>query len=134
MPETFDVVFRGGGIKGIAFVGALARLTADKHTIRRLIGTSAGAIFSTAWAAGYTPDEMKKRVTERVGGKLVFGSFLEDAYRPPQIAPIVWKPLAGSADAVVKQSAKMFQEDEAGAGRRLGWKVARPPLRRRHCR
>jgi len=125
MPETFDVVFRGGGIKGIAFVGALDRLTADKHTTRRLIGTSAGAIFSTAWAAGYSPAEMKKRVTERIDGKLVFACFLEDAFRPPQVAPLVWKPLAGSADAVVKQAAKRFnkvkqERSEGWGGKSLG--------------
>lgn len=108
MPETFDVVFRGGGIKGIAFVGALARLSADKHTTRRLVGTSAGAIFATAWAAGYTPDEMKKRVTERKAGKLIFASFLEDPRRPDPIPEVVWKPLAGSAEASMRRMVKLF--------------------------
>ena len=108
MAEKFDVVFRGGGIKGIAFVGALARLVADGHTTRRLIGTSAGAIFSTAWAAGYTPAEMKRRVTERRDGKLVFASFMEDSHRPAPISPILWKPLDASADALVKRGVKLL--------------------------
>ena len=40
----FDLVFEGGGAKGIVFVGALNALLAGGHSYRRLIGTSAGAI------------------------------------------------------------------------------------------
>jgi len=118
MAETFDVVFRGGGIKGIAFVGALARLVADGHTTRRLIGTSAGAIFSTAWAAGYSPAEMKKRVTERRDGKLIFAYFMEDSHRPTSISPILWKPLDASADALVKRGVKLLGKKQERAE---GW-------------
>jgi NTE family protein len=108
MPETFDIVFRGGGIKGIAFLGALAKLNGAKHTTRRLIGTSAGAIFATGWAAGYTPEEIKAKVTERKDGKLIFASFLGAPRRPDQIPELAWKPLAATADASVKRVIKLF--------------------------
>src|SRR5205823_6544199 len=110
MPETFDVVFRGGGIKGIAFLRALEKLHAAKHTTRRLIGTSAGAIFATGWAAGYTPDEIKAKVTERKDDKLIFASFLGAARRPDPIPELVWKPLTNTADASVRRVIKLFSK------------------------
>jgi predicted acylesterase/phospholipase RssA len=59
-----DVAFRGGGIKGAAFVGAMEVLLKQDPAprIRRLIGTSAGAIFATCFAAGYAPAEMLKQL------------------------------------------------------------------------
>src|SRR5262245_47091921 len=108
MPETFDLVFRGGGIKGIAFLGALEKLSSAKHTTRRMIGTSAGAIFATGWAAGYTPEEIKTKVTERKDGKLIFATFLGTPRRPDPIPELVWKPLASTADGSVKRVIKLF--------------------------
>ncbi|MBL8148870.1 MAG: patatin-like phospholipase family protein [Blastocatellia bacterium] len=62
----FDIVFEGGGAKGNAFVGALEVLNERGHKHRRLIGTSAGSITATLLAAGYTPEEMRQVVTEKV--------------------------------------------------------------------
>jgi predicted acylesterase/phospholipase RssA len=74
----FDMVFEGGGAKGSAFVGALEVLGAKGHTHRRLIGTSAGAITATLVAAGYTPQELRQAVTEKLpGGKPRFSSFMD---------------------------------------------------------
>lgn len=112
MPETFDVVFRGGGIKGIAFVGALEKLSAARHTTRRLIGTSAGAIFATSWAAGYTPDELKTLATERTDGKLAFAKFMGTARRPDPIPELVWRPLVATSDASIKRAVKLLPKLE----------------------
>jgi predicted acylesterase/phospholipase RssA len=77
MPDTFDVVFRGGGIKGVAFIGALEKLTAARHRVRRMIGTSVGAIFATSFAAGYTPQEMLKEIEKRdESGNLILAGFV----------------------------------------------------------
>lgn len=119
MPETFDVVFRGGGIKGIAFLGALEKLSSAKHLTRRLIGTSAGAIFAAGWAAGYTPAEIKAKVTERKDGKLVFASFLGVARRPDPIPELVWKPLVTTADASIRRVIKLFPK--VTSERSEGW-------------
>lgn len=73
----FDVVFEGGGAKGSAFVGALGALEAAGHGMRRLIGTSAGAITATLVAAGYSPEEMLAAVNEKVGGKPRFATFMD---------------------------------------------------------
>ena len=39
---AFDIVFEGGGAKGVAFVGALEVLRRHGHRTARLVGTSAG--------------------------------------------------------------------------------------------
>ncbi len=75
--SKFDVVFEGGGAKGSVFVGALEVLLGAGHTIRRLVGTSAGAITATFIAAGYTPAEMLAAITEQRDGKPRFASFMD---------------------------------------------------------
>src|SRR5215471_9301789 len=74
----YDAVFEGGGAKGIAFVGALEVLKQQGHTIRRCIGTSAGAITATLIAAGFTPDEIMPIIDERLpDGSPRFSSFMD---------------------------------------------------------
>lgn len=56
-----NLVLEGGGVKGIAYVGALQAL--DKNgilkSIKRVGGSSAGGITAVLLALGYTPDEIK---------------------------------------------------------------------------
>jgi len=53
------LVIKGGGAKGLAYVGALEEL--DKHyTFDHYIGTSAGSIAAVLLAAGYSTAELKK--------------------------------------------------------------------------
>lgn len=54
-----DGVFDGGGVKGIALVGALARLEAEGVVFRRVAGTSAGAVVAALVAAGYPAAEIR---------------------------------------------------------------------------
>jgi predicted acylesterase/phospholipase RssA len=83
----FDAVFEGGGAKGIAFAGALEVLLEQGHSLRRLIGTSAGAITAALCAAGYTPAEMLQAISERLpDGKPRFSSFM-DIPRPESFPP-----------------------------------------------
>lgn len=58
----FDGVFAGGGIKAIAFIGALEEMEQKGFTFNRLAGTSAGGIFSALIKAGYTSSELKNEV------------------------------------------------------------------------
>ncbi len=76
---TLDLVFEGGGAKGIVFVGALQELFASPagHKPGRLLGTSAGAIMAALLAAGYTPAEMLSALHEKDdNGKPVFDAFM----------------------------------------------------------
>jgi predicted acylesterase/phospholipase RssA len=72
----YDLVFEGGGAKGMAFVGALQEFERRGHTSGRLLGTSAGAISATLVAAGYDAAEMLAALNEQVDGHSVFASFL----------------------------------------------------------
>ena len=73
----YDLVFEGGGAKGMVFVGACEELAAQGHEFGRLLGTSAGAITATLLAAGYSPTEMLEALAEQNSdGKSVFASFM----------------------------------------------------------
>jgi predicted acylesterase/phospholipase RssA len=72
----YDLVFEGGGAKGMAFVGACEEFFRRGHTFDRLLGTSAGAITATLLTAGYTPKEMLEALVEKEGGKSVFTGFI----------------------------------------------------------
>ena len=55
-----NLVFEGGGVKGIAYCGALRRISemGILQRIKRFAGSSAGAIFATFAALGYTATEI----------------------------------------------------------------------------
>ncbi len=72
----FDIVFEGGGAKGMAFVGAYKALGERGHGYDRLLGTSAGAIAAVLLAAGYSVQEMQDALAEQENGRSVFASFL----------------------------------------------------------
>ena len=72
----YDMVFEGGGAKGMVFVGALEVFMSAGHTYGRLLGTSAGAITASLLAAGYRPEEMLESLSEKVEGRSVFADFM----------------------------------------------------------
>ena len=57
-----NLVFEGGGVKGLAYIGALEVLESKgiMQDIKRFGGTSAGAINAALLALGYTRDQQKK--------------------------------------------------------------------------
>ncbi|XP_056005230.1 uncharacterized protein LOC130050146 isoform X2 [Ostrea edulis] len=62
MEERFEnLVFRGGGVKGLAYCGAIEVL--EKHkmikNVKRFAGASAGAICATFLALGYSSSELQ---------------------------------------------------------------------------
>ncbi|SFM79850.1 patatin-like phospholipase family protein [Nitrosomonas communis] len=72
-----NLVFEGGGVKGIAYVGALDVLI-DKaiiSNIQRIGGTSAGAINAILLGLGFTPQE-----TQDILWSLDFNEFLDDSW------------------------------------------------------
>lgn len=54
------IVLQGGGVKGMALVGALKALDERGVTPREYVGTSAGAIVGALAAAGYGAEEIKQ--------------------------------------------------------------------------
>lgn len=74
----YDLVFEGGGAKGLVFVGALQAFLDEGHEIGRLIGSSAGAITAALLAAGYRPQEVLEVINERLpDGTPQFTAFLD---------------------------------------------------------
>jgi NTE family protein len=57
-----NLVFEGGGVRGIAYVGVLQELESQKilPQIKRVAGTSAGAIAALTVSIGYQPNEIEK--------------------------------------------------------------------------
>lgn len=57
MPDA-DLVLEGGGVKGIALVGAISVLEENGYRFHRVAGTSAGAVVGALVAAGCSGDEL----------------------------------------------------------------------------
>lgn len=55
------VVFGGGGLKGLAHVGAWRAIVESGLEVSELIGTSIGALVAASIAGGVTPDELERR-------------------------------------------------------------------------
>lgn len=55
-----DLVFEGGGVKGIGLAGALSTLEEREYNPQNIAGTSAGAITAALLAAGYSAEELRE--------------------------------------------------------------------------
>lgn len=87
---TLDLALQGGGCKGIALNAALAEVMRRGHVIRRLVGTSAGAIAASLVAVGYTGEELVEMSRRpREDGKLEFAEYLTEPLVPasPDVEP-----------------------------------------------
>ena len=58
--KDVDLVFEGGGLKGIALVGAYSVLEEHGYVPQNMAGASAGAIVAALLAAGYTASELRE--------------------------------------------------------------------------
>ncbi len=58
-----DGVFSGGGVKGVAFIGALEEIEKKGFQFERLAGTSAGSIVAALTAANYKAEDLQKMIT-----------------------------------------------------------------------
>lgn len=61
---SLGVALAGGGLKGLAHIGALKALEELGVKIEYLSGTSSGSIFATFYAMGYNVEEIKTRTLE----------------------------------------------------------------------
>lgn len=58
---SLGIALAGGGLKGIAYIGAFKALNELGIKPDYLAGTSSGSIFASFYAMGFTPEEMKPR-------------------------------------------------------------------------
>lgn len=72
-----NFVFEGGGVKGIAYLGALDMLNEKEiiSNIQRVGGTSAGAINAVLLGLGFTSEE-----TKEILWSLDFNNFMDDSW------------------------------------------------------
>ena len=100
-----NLVFQGGGVKGIAYVGALQVLQARDllRSVENVAGTSAGAITAALVAVGATAEEMQS-----ILGSTDFASFMDGRgrihrRRGPPLREL-WHPQGRRVPAVVPQA------------------------------
>lgn len=78
-PSRIDnLVFQGGGIKGLAYIGAMQALSShiDLNRVKRLGGASAGAITTAFLSVGYTLEEY-----EQLSSEVDFSSLMDGIYK-----------------------------------------------------
>jgi NTE family protein len=85
-----DLVFEGGGVKGIALVGAYSVLEERGYQPQNMAGASAGAIVAALLAAGYTAAELREII-----GELDYDRFKDEAWEDRV-------PVAGASLSVLK--------------------------------
>lgn len=64
-------IFQGGGMKGIAYIGALLALEENGYYCKRAAGSSIGAVFAGLLASGYKATELLKIIDRFDFSKLV---------------------------------------------------------------
>lgn len=57
-----SLVLSGGGSRGLAHAGAIQGLEERGHDPELVVGTSVGALVGAMYAAGYSPEEMQRRI------------------------------------------------------------------------
>ena len=97
-----DLVFEGGGVKGIALVGALSVLEERGFVPQRLAGTSSGAIVAALRAAGYTAKELREIVQN-----LDYDDFLDTGWEDR--IPLLGKPLSVLKDLGIYEGDAVYE-------------------------
>jgi NTE family protein len=73
--QFVDLVFEGGGVKGVGLAGAYSMLEERGFEAKNVAGTSAGAITAALIAAGYKADELREIIVS-----LNFRQFQDEAW------------------------------------------------------
>src|SRR5437588_3616060 len=86
-PFEADLVFEGGGVKGIGLACAFLSLSEHGYKPQCVAGTSAGAIMASLVAAGYTGAELRDIVLNKMDfTQFEDGRFLHHFGAPGDIA------------------------------------------------
>lgn len=67
-PPIENLVFEGGGVKGLVYAGALQEMQAQGllEDVKRVAGSSAGGIVAMLLALGYSADEIQQIMSEEI--------------------------------------------------------------------
>lgn len=83
----FDLVLDCGGVRGVAFLGALEALEDGGHEFDRLLGTSIGGLVAAMLATGHDARSIREFVFDDASGRLSITNVLEP-YPPFSAAEI----------------------------------------------
>ena len=97
-----DLVFEGGGVKGIGLAGAVAALEAHGYRPQNVAGTSAGAISASLLAAGYSADELREIIMN-----LDYRQFEDKAWEDK--VPVVDRSLSLLLDLGIYEGRRFFE-------------------------
>ena len=86
-----NLVCKGGGVKGIALVGAISYLEKQGYEWNNLAGTSAGSIVASLLAVGYNSSEIKEILYELDFNKFKGNSILPSFFYLDEIARLLFK-------------------------------------------
>ncbi len=92
-----DLVLSGGGVKGIALVGAVSALVEAEYLPQRISGTSAGALVGAVLAAAAQSDDLSASQLEELAMGIDYRAFLDPG--PVERVPVVgpaWAVLTGA--------------------------------------
>lgn len=91
-----DLVLSGGGVKGIALVGAVAALVDAQYVPQRISGTSAGALVGAVLAAAAQHGDLTSGQLEDLALSIDYHAFLDPGpiERVPVLGP-AWGVLSG---------------------------------------
>lgn len=105
-----DLVCEGGGVRGIALIGAICRLEKEGYTFQKLAGTSAGAIIASLIAVGYKGRELAEIIFELNFKTLVDKNKLASIPLVGPISSLIKNKGLHSGDAVEKFISEKFKD------------------------
>ena len=109
-PLRADLVFEGGGVKGIALAGAYRELSDRGYQPECLAGTSAGAITAALMAVGYSGPELEDIVLHRMHfPDFEDHVFLDDFGKPGAVAEFLLHRGMHSGDYFLQWIRAMLQ-------------------------
>ena len=100
--QSVDLVFEGGGVKGIGLAGSLSVLEEHGFHPENVAGTSAGAITAALLAAGYKGEELKQIVLE-----LDFRQFQDKAWEDK--VPLIERSLSLLLDLGIYEGERFLE-------------------------
>lgn len=95
-----NAVFEGGGVKGIALVGAVVGAERSGVRFRGLAGTSSGSIVASLLAAGYGGEELKRIINQTPFKAFLRRSPLFNVKLAGPAVRLIWKKGLYSGEAL----------------------------------
>ncbi|BBX69756.1 patatin-like phospholipase family protein [Mycolicibacterium psychrotolerans] len=112
-----DLVLSGGGVKGIALVGAVSALVDAGYVPQRISGTSAGALVGAVLAGAAQRGDLTSRQLEDLALRIDYRAFLDPGpiERVPVLGP-AWGVLSGGGIYRGEALRRWVAEQLAGFG------------------